>query len=308
MNELTKPIKDIIDRGKAAQRKTVEGILEFGLCVMELRDSPEVESVSGGSTFTKFCANEWGIGKNTTSLFLGIGLKYSELSRAAGNLPNSPESISYLAGLKSDLRDSVIKVELIATDTTRSRLREIKADIKLSNDLSIDGLKLIKSKYDEIDADKEKLKELRKIENERRKELEKEWKEKKKELEELSDEEMEEFKEDFKMSKDDAIKVKKAEDIIRLEEEREAAEEYEKSLLEEKERFEREAEEQRAEMNAKNAKAAKNPKASAIYSAIDHADDELIKKIRLSILNMTHPDKIHSDKYIDIFKTITENS
>ena len=67
-----------------AQRKTVEGILEFSLCVVELKE--ESETVQGGSNYIKLCADEWGMSQSTSDTYYQIGIKDVKLTGRAGNL------------------------------------------------------------------------------------------------------------------------------------------------------------------------------------------------------------------------------
>ena len=283
MNELTKPIKDIIDRGKSAQRKTVEGILEFGLCVSELKET--AKSVSGGSNFAKLCADEWGISQPTSSLFLGIGLNYAELISSTDKLPNNVEPIAYLAGLESVLRGSIIEAGIIAADTTQADIRAYKRLIKMrQTPVNQKEVNALVAEVKEFKENKEKVDKLEKA--------------RKAEEKEFLKEQVKITKEGYKKAIEAAEKKGKAEQKA----EQKAYEEACKKADDE------------AKANQQKEKSKWDNKASSfkdkresvvkIVNALNMADEDLVSKVRKYILQQTHTDK-GTSKYEDVYKELT---
>jgi hypothetical protein len=150
MNELD----SLFDRGRQAQRKTIEGILEFAQCVKELRDR------CGDSTrtdFTKLAKEEWGLSSIRASEWLKIGhkIKFDLIT----SLPTSVSTLAELATLSeeqfkalsptpSTTRMDVVNfkmgllappqisvVETKEIEVVRTIVKEAEADIKLKQQI-----------------------------------------------------------------------------------------------------------------------------------------------------------------------------
>ena len=152
MNELTKPIKDIIDRGKDAQRKTIDGISEFSLCVVELKSEATV--ISGGSDFGQLCKVEWGISPETASYFIRVGLKNKKLFVRAENLPANIRSLSYLCTLDDNLRDKILDEGTIDAGSTRDDIQALQRRLTLKPK-EVPTKKQLNDEKENIKAEKE---------------------------------------------------------------------------------------------------------------------------------------------------------
>ena len=106
MNELQ---TNIIERGKAAQRKTIEGIIEFAQCVAELKDKSSKSQ--GGTDFGKLAKEHWGINKASTSMWIKINDNKDKLFNFI-KLFNSPISSYSKAYEIAITDDSVISLAI----------------------------------------------------------------------------------------------------------------------------------------------------------------------------------------------------
>jgi len=127
MNNVTsisdKKLQQIKDRGDKAQRKTVEGILDFAQCMVELYES--CETISGGSTFTAIASEWWGFSFQTCCKWRAIG--QSELSPTGRKLlPPSWRTIYEISKLTTQQYDKALSEGIIHPNMTRDDLMTFK--------------------------------------------------------------------------------------------------------------------------------------------------------------------------------------
>ena len=118
---------EIGERGRQAQRKTIDGIFEFAQAVKDMHDA--AETVQGGTRFSQLCKEEWGISKDVSSMWLKIGRSLDKLSALGPRLPPSYRAIYELLKLdeshwsKISVGPSITRADI---ESYRLRLRQDK--------------------------------------------------------------------------------------------------------------------------------------------------------------------------------------
>ena len=112
----------LFDRGRAAQRKTVEGIFEFASCVLELKES--ANTTQGGTDFAKLCKKEWGISESVTSKFLAIS-KSERLSSVERLLPSSYNTLYSIAIMPDDVFNKALDERVISPSATGTEITQL---------------------------------------------------------------------------------------------------------------------------------------------------------------------------------------
>jgi hypothetical protein len=120
-------LDNLFERGRAAQRKTIAGILEFASCVKELKDRA-VNIPGKGTSFTKDCKREWNIDKHTASNFLAIGcdLRFVNLQHV---IPSSVSSLVQLAKLTDNQLKQAVDTGIIKPNTPAKKIIEYQAKL-----------------------------------------------------------------------------------------------------------------------------------------------------------------------------------
>jgi hypothetical protein len=93
-----------VQKCKAAQKKTLEGKLEFAVGLLEL--SEQCETVAGGTAFSRICKEELGLASSTASEWLSIGT-FARTFRSFERLPVSTSALLALSKLPPDVLECV---------------------------------------------------------------------------------------------------------------------------------------------------------------------------------------------------------
>ncbi len=129
MSELQKQIEketeEIIQRGLGFQRKTIESILGFTQCMLDLKEASAI--VQGGSDFAKVAEERWGISPSMASNWLGIANRIKDLEKlftTSKQLPTGIRSLYLLSTI--DNKDLEANVNLISSNMTQEDVKALK--------------------------------------------------------------------------------------------------------------------------------------------------------------------------------------